>query len=150
MHSPPLVDVATVAALPERYAPYWNTLEYCRHVGIEKQAGRPLYWMARVRCANGKYRQKRLGMVSANGACEGEFQTAVEKAREWFAEGTLPGIQGFTMCWKQILRSCRRVYGVPPLKWSTNRDMLIPISGGLRDGWEARQARRHRSEAAAG
>lgn len=90
MHSPPLVDVATVTALPERYAPYWNTLEYCRHLGIEKQAGRPLHWMARVRCANGKYCQKRLGMVSANGPCEGEFQAAVEKARAWFGD---PGVQ---------------------------------------------------------
>jgi hypothetical protein len=86
MHSPPLVDAATVTSLPERYAPYWNTLEFCRHFGIERQAGQPLYWMARVRCANGKYRQKRLGKVSADGPDEGEFQSAVEKARAWFAE----------------------------------------------------------------
>jgi cell division septum initiation protein DivIVA len=40
--------------------------------------------------------------------------------------------------------------GVPPMKWSTNWDSLIPISGGPRDGWQARQTRRHRVEAAAG
>lgn len=40
--------------------------------------------------------------------------------------------------------------GVPPLKWSTKWDSLIPISGGPRDGWKARQTGRDRAEAAAG
>ena len=38
--------------------------------------------------------------------------------------------------------------GMPPLKWSTHRDMLIPFSGGPKDGWQAREARRYRAEAA--
>jgi hypothetical protein len=40
--------------------------------------------------------------------------------------------------------------GVPPLKWSTNWDSFIPMSGGPSDGWKARQARRDCVEAAAG
>lgn len=92
MHSPPLVDAATISSLADRDAPYWNTLEYCRHVGIEKQAGRPLYWLARVRCQNGGYRQKRLGKVSEQGPVAGEFQSAVEMAREWFAEPCVQAI----------------------------------------------------------
>ncbi len=40
--------------------------------------------------------------------------------------------------------------GLPPLKWSTHRDMLIPFSGGSEDGWQAREARRYRAEAASG
>ena len=43
-----------------------------------------------------------------------------------------------------------RYVGVPPVKWSTHRDMFIPFSGGLEDGWQAREARRYRSEAASG
>ena len=43
----------------------------------------------------------------------------------------------------------RRV-GVPPLKWSTNWGRFAPSIGGPGDGWEAREAGRHRDEAAAG
>jgi len=34
----------------------------------------------------------------------------------------------------------QRLGGVPPLKWSTNRDRFIPPIGGPGDGWKARQA----------
>ena len=40
--------------------------------------------------------------------------------------------------------------GVPPLKWSTNWDMMIPLFGGPEDGWKAREAGRHCFEASAG
>jgi hypothetical protein len=40
--------------------------------------------------------------------------------------------------------------GVPPLKWSTNWDSMIPIFGGPEDGRKAREARGHRFEVAAG
>lgn len=40
------------------------------------------------------------------------------------------------------------IHGMPPLKWSTHRDMLIPFLGGPEDGWQAREARRYRAEAA--
>jgi hypothetical protein len=40
--------------------------------------------------------------------------------------------------------------GVPPKKWSECRDMIIPFSGGPEHGWQAREARRHRREAASG
>ncbi|SIT18816.1 hypothetical protein SAMN05421759_1356 [Roseivivax lentus] len=43
-----------------------------------------------------------------------------------------------------------RAPGVPPLKWSTNWDRFVPMSGGPSDGWKARQARRDCAEAAAG
>jgi hypothetical protein len=39
---------------------------------------------------------------------------------------------------------------MPPLKWSTNWDMIIPFSGGLEDGRKAREARGYRAEAAVG
>ncbi len=37
--------------------------------------------------------------------------------------------------------------GMPPLKWSTHWDMFIPISGGPKDVWKTREARRYRAEA---
>ena len=40
--------------------------------------------------------------------------------------------------------------GMPPLKWSTFWDMIIPFLGGLNDGWKARETRRYRAEAATG
>lgn len=51
---------------------------------------------------------------------------------------------------RQALRSGFEVLiaGMPPLKWSTHRDILIPFSGGPEDGWQAREARRYCAEAA--
>ena len=42
------------------------------------------------------------------------------------------------------------ITGMPPPKWSTFWDMIIPFSGGLNDGWKAREARGYRAEAATG
>ena len=46
MHAPSLADPAIRQSLAERSAPYWNILEYCRHIGIEKRQKRPTYWLA--------------------------------------------------------------------------------------------------------
>jgi hypothetical protein len=35
--------------------------------------------------------------------------------------------------------------GMPPLKWSTNWDMIVPFLGGLNDGWKTRKAGRYRA-----
>ena len=43
-----------------------------------------------------------------------------------------------------------RMIGVPPLKWSTNWGRFAPSIGGPGDGWEAREARGYRHEAASG
>ena len=40
--------------------------------------------------------------------------------------------------------------GMPPLKWSTRWDHLIPFSGGPENGWEERETRRDCCEAAPG
>jgi hypothetical protein len=36
-------------------------------------------------------------------------------------------------------------FGMPPLKWSTNWDMIVPFLGGLNDGWKTRKAGRYRA-----
>jgi putative transposase len=43
-----------------------------------------------------------------------------------------------------------KTIGMPPLKWSTNWDIIVPFSGGLNDGWKTRETRRYCSEASAG
>ena len=40
--------------------------------------------------------------------------------------------------------------GVPPLKWSTFWDRIIPFSGGGRNGRQARETRGYHSETSAG
>ena len=52
--------------------------------------------------------------------------------------------------WKHITTTNPIESGVPPVKWSTHRDIIIPFSGGPENGWKAREARGHRAEAAAG
>jgi len=39
MHAPHLARPETRLALTERKPPYWNILEYCRHLGFEKRTG---------------------------------------------------------------------------------------------------------------
>ena len=57
---------------------------------------------------------------------------------------------------KDIRRATRKQYsaeekiGVPPLKWSTVWDRIIPFSGGGRDGMQARETRGYHCEASAG
>ena len=85
MHAPSLKDPATIATLPTRYAPYWNILEYCRHVGVQKQEGQPVFWVARVRQKNGNSRRARLAPVLGEGEREILYDDAVALARAWFA-----------------------------------------------------------------
>ena len=37
--------------------------------------------------------------------------------------------------------------GMPPVKWSAHWDMIVPLLGGLNDGWKARETRRYCAEA---
>lgn len=85
MHTPSLADPQTLINLPERTAPYWNILEYCRHIGIEKRTDRPMRWLARVRKTDGGYRQKRLSSSTGEDASVLSYDEALLLAREWFA-----------------------------------------------------------------
>ena len=57
-----------------------------------------------------------------------------------------PQTQGKIERWHQTLKN----RGVPPVKWSTDKDRIIPPSGGPENGWKARQTRRDHAEATAG
>lgn len=68
--------------------------------------------------------------VSINPLCVGLSFAAYARASPTLEQAARPGL------------------GMPPLKWSTHWDMTIPFSGGPEDGWQAREARRYRADAA--
>ena len=50
----------------------------------------------------------------------------------------------------EVWRLIKLAVGVPPLKWSTFWDRIIPFSGGGRNGRQARETRGYHSETSAG
>lgn len=85
MKTPKFGTPGTIENLPPRHAPYWNILEFCRHIGVEKRHGQPVWWLARVRTKEGGYHQKRLAPVQADGFGGVAYEEALVLAKEWFA-----------------------------------------------------------------
>ncbi len=83
-HAPSLSCVENVKALQVRVSPYWNILEYCRHIGLQKLTSGKLIWMARVRRLNGGYRQTKLGSHFLEQADGLNYEQAVFLANKWF------------------------------------------------------------------
>ncbi|WP_243613415.1 tyrosine-type recombinase/integrase [Shimia aestuarii] len=75
-----LNDPQKLRALPPRSAPYWDTLQYCRHIGVEIRADRRI-WLARVRTKEGKYRQAQLASFDD---CP-TYDEALIRAEIWFS-----------------------------------------------------------------
>ena len=88
--TPDLSIIHDVVSLKPRKYPYWNILEYCRHLGIEKTSRGDCNWMARVRRTNGNYKQIRLAKVAPIHSDGVSFTEALSLARCWF---DLPEIQ---------------------------------------------------------
>ena len=85
MHAPHLARPETRLALAERKPPYWNILEYCRHLGFEKRPGQPARWFARIRKKDGRYKQNCLGGDRNLGDGVLDYDSALRRARAWFA-----------------------------------------------------------------
>lgn len=86
MRTPSFKDSEALHELHCRTAPYWNILRFCRHIGLEKRAGKPAYWLARVRKTNGGYRQKRLMRADIGNPLGSGYEAALDRAEEWFKE----------------------------------------------------------------
>ncbi len=82
MKAPPLNLQSTIDGLPHRTEPYWNTLEFCRHLGLQKRVNEPAYWVARIRTKKQTYLQHRLASLSE----VPDFAKAVDLANEWFSD----------------------------------------------------------------
>jgi integrase/recombinase XerD len=84
VHAPSLKELSLRSALPMRDEPYWNILEYGRHIGLRKRHPEVHYWIARTRMKSGLYKQHTLG-VATTGTFSGlTFDEAVREARRWF------------------------------------------------------------------
>ena len=82
---PNLQDADTVLGLKPREAPYFNILQYCRHLGLQVTENGQDYWVARVRTKCGGYRQKRLCTAFVGGSMGPTFREAKSLAEAWFA-----------------------------------------------------------------
>jgi integrase/recombinase XerD len=91
-HAPSLAIRKTVEALPHRREPYWNILEYCRHIGLEKRCGRQAYWVARIRKSDGRYKQARLAALDYSGTLGVGYGEAICLAHRWFAKPEIASI----------------------------------------------------------
>lgn len=84
---PDLSDPRQIATLPKRIAPYWQTLQYCRHLGVQRHPTKCDFWVARVRLRkNGQYRQHRLAEVDFKNVNGIGFCNAKELAEIWFKQ----------------------------------------------------------------
>ncbi len=84
--TPPLNDQKNVQGLKPRIAPYWNTLEYCRHIGVQKHPTTGTFWVARVRVSGGgHYLQKRLAPVGFGGPIGIGYADALALAKAWYS-----------------------------------------------------------------
>ena len=85
-HAPPLSSAENVSSLHPRNSPYWNILEFCRHIGLQKHTSGRVYWMARVRRLDGGYCQTRLGPHETMQSDGLTYEQALELAKDWFNE----------------------------------------------------------------
>ena len=92
MHTFSLSDLETIHNLPCRTPPYWNVIRYCRHIGLEKRAERPAYWLARVRKTHGGYKQKRLLRADIEDPAGVGYEAALERAEAWFKEADIQAV----------------------------------------------------------
>ncbi len=89
-HAPDLSCLENIERLAPRSSPYWNILEYCRHIGVEKQPSGNCRWMARIRSKDGKYRQKRIGNLAPFHSDGLTYKEALILVNEWFDQ---PSVQ---------------------------------------------------------
>ena len=81
-----------ITPLPNRLAPYWNILEYCRHLGLQKHPSGKWYWMARIRRLDGGYSRTRLGPHFQTEVGGLTYSQAVTAANNWFNEPSVMAI----------------------------------------------------------
>lgn len=83
-HAPSLTELLTRRSLPVRDQPYWNILEYGRHIGLRKRHAEVNYWLARTRMRTGLYKQHTLGVAETSTISGMSFEDALREARIWF------------------------------------------------------------------
>lgn len=81
----PDISIAAVAlSLQPRTAPYFQILQFCRHIGLHVRENRVGYWVARVRRQDRGYSQQRLCKAFADDQMLVEYSDACKLAEDWF------------------------------------------------------------------
>ena len=80
----PFRHEASVAALKMRETPHWHAFLTGRHIGIHYADARTCNWVARLLTVDRRYIQKCLGPAIDLGKGKVTFETAVERAFDWF------------------------------------------------------------------
>ncbi|WP_170765453.1 tyrosine-type recombinase/integrase [Ruegeria lacuscaerulensis] len=83
-HAPSLSSVENIKSLRARDSPYWNIIEYCRHIGVLKLPSGRCHWVARIRRVDGKYSQTKIGKVAPIHELGLDFTQALAVAKGWF------------------------------------------------------------------
>ncbi|NOD48714.1 MULTISPECIES: site-specific integrase [unclassified Ruegeria] len=92
IHTPDLSCLESIFELPVRRSPYWNILEYCRHIGVKKLSSAKCHWMARIRRIDGKYSEKRIGEVAQIHRNGLDYGQALTLAKAWFDQPDIKAI----------------------------------------------------------
>lgn len=92
LQRPDLSSLKAIKDLPERGAPYWTIIEYCRHLGIQKSHNKPIFWVARVRRKDGGYTQNQLSPALDESGWITNPDDARRQARKWFASQNITTI----------------------------------------------------------
>ena len=92
LQRPDLSSLKAITDLPERGAPYWTIIEYCRHLGIQKSRNKPIYWVARIRRKDGGYTQNRLSLALDESGWITNPDDALRQAQKWFASQNITRI----------------------------------------------------------
>ena len=91
-HAPPLNVLENIRKLAPRRAPYWNIIQYCRHIGLEVLPSGKCHWVARIRRTNGRYKQRRLANVAWFHQDGITYEEALVLAENWFSEPEIAAI----------------------------------------------------------
>lgn len=81
---PDLSKTEVRMGLKPRKAPYFNIIQYCRHIGVEVHDNGTHYWVARVRKRDGGYRQKRIATANVGDRVVVSFDDALAMSDRWF------------------------------------------------------------------
>lgn len=87
VHLCPFQDPLTIQRLKFREYPYWHVLFKGRHIGVHRQDERICNWVARTLLKDGRYKQRCLGPALSLSKPAIPYQTAIERAFEWFETG---------------------------------------------------------------
>ncbi len=141
MKSPNLSDPEAQTELKERKSPYWNILQYGRHIGLEKQPGKSMMWLGRVRTNAGSYKQFRVGPCAQREVEGLDYNDALKLVEAKFAEPDTVAIasKAYNVGTNQILRYSRSKHGftvgdamIDYVEWkriaATHKNFLVLLS----------------------